>query len=402
MTAHQMTRIEDGVTAPWGFSAAGVTAGLKPSGKPDLAVVMGEEICTAAAVVTTNQVKGAPVVVTLEHLRSSGGRARAVLLNAGSANVCTGPGGLDLAREAAAVAATHLGCEPTEVLLCSTGVIGLPVAREPYLSGIGSAVAAATPEGGMDAAEAIMTTDLVPKEAAVHVTDAEGGSATVGGMAKGSGMIAPSMATMLCVVTTDAAMDPDVARAVLQPAVDRTFNRASVDGVISTSDTVVLLAGGTAVTPPDAAAVEAGITAVLADLAEQVVRDGEGATRLARIAVTGAVWEADAVTVARQVAGDLLVKTALAGADPNWGRIIAAVGAAGVPLQVDRIVIAVQGTTVCEGGVAAAFDRAATAAAMQASDVTVAIDLGLGDASATVLTCDLTHGYITINAEYTT
>jgi glutamate N-acetyltransferase / amino-acid N-acetyltransferase len=399
---HQVTPIADGVTAPWGFSAAGVTAGLKPSGKPDLAVVIADQVCPAAAVVTANQVKGAPVIVTVEHLAASGGTARAVLLNAGSSNVCTGADGLALAREAAAVAATHLGCDPTEVLLCSTGVIGVPVPREPYLSGIGSAIAAATPEGGIDAAEAIMTTDLVAKEAAVHVTDSEGGSVTVGGMAKGSGMIAPSMATMLCVVTTDAALDPSTAQRILTRAVERTFNRASVDGVMSTSDTVILLANGTAVTPPDADAVEEGVTAVLADLARQVVSDGEGAQRLVEVAVAGARSEDDAVTIARQVAGDLLVKTAVAGADPNWGRIIAAVGAAGVPLEVDRIAIDVQDTTVCEGGMAAAFDRDATAAAMDVDEVRIDIRLGLGDATATVLTCDLTHGYITINAEYTT
>lgn len=402
MTSYRMTPIDDGVTAPWGFSAAGVTAGLKPSGKPDLAVVLAGEVVTAAAVLTANQVKGAPVVVTADHLAATGGRARAVVLNAGSANVCAGPEGMAVAREAAAVAATHLGCDPAEVLLCSTGVIGMPVPRDPYLAGIGSAIAAAAPEGGSDAAEAIMTTDLVSKEAAVHVTDDHGGSATVGGMAKGSGMIAPSMATMLCVVTTDAAMEPAAAQAALARAVDRTFNRASVDGVMSTSDTVILLASGTAVTPPDPAAVEAGIEAVLADLARQVVRDGEGAQRLVHVTVRGAASEPDAVTVARQVADDLLVKTALAGADPNWGRIIAAVGASPVPIDVSRIAIAVQGTTVCAGGVAAAFDRDATARAMDATDVEVVIDLGLGAAEATVLTCDLTHGYITINAEYTT
>jgi glutamate N-acetyltransferase/amino-acid N-acetyltransferase len=189
---------------------------------------------------------------------------------------------------------------------------------------------------------------------------------------------------------------------MLRRSVDRTFNRASVDGVMSTSDTVILLASGTAATPPHADAVEAGLVHVLADLAAQVVRDGEGAQRLIHVTVSGAASEPDAVTVARQVADDLLVKTALAGADPNWGRIIAAVGASPVPIDVGRISITVQDVTVCQGGVAAAFDRAATAAAMDTDDVTVTIDLGLGVAEATVLTCDLTHGYITINAEYTT
>ncbi|HUG84321.1 MAG TPA: bifunctional glutamate N-acetyltransferase/amino-acid acetyltransferase ArgJ [Euzebya sp.] len=397
-----MTPIDDGVTAAWGFTAAGVTAGLKASGNPDMAVVVAREPVTAAAVLTTNQVKAAPVTLTAQHLAATGGHARAVLLNAGSANVCVGPEGLALAREAAGVAATHLGCAVEEVLLCSTGVIGVPIARERYLAGIGSAIAAATAAGGLDAAEAIMTTDLVVKEAAVHVTDEEGGSATLGGMCKGSGMIAPAMATMLCVVTTDAALAPEQAQAMLGRAVDRTFNRVSVDGVMSTNDTVILLANGSAVTPPDARAIEAGLIEVLGDLAAQMVRDGEGAQRLVRLVVSGARSEVEALAVARQVGNDNLVKTAVAGADPNWGRIIAAVGAAPVAIDPDRIMIAVGEVTVCTGGMAAPFDRAAAVGVMDATEVTITIDLGLGQADATFMTCDLTHGYITINAEYTT
>ncbi|WP_370324277.1 bifunctional glutamate N-acetyltransferase/amino-acid acetyltransferase ArgJ [Euzebya sp.] len=398
----EIAPLDDGVTAPWGFTAAGVTAGLKASGRPDLAIVATDTPVTAAAVLTTNQVKAAPVVVTAEHLAASGGRARAVLLNAGSANACTGLEGLATAREACDLVAHHLGCDAHEVLICSTGVIGVPIDRPAYLAGIPKVVAAAAPEGGADAAEAIMTTDLVAKEAAVHVTDAEGGSATVGGMCKGSGMIAPTMATMLCVVTTDAPLEGEEAAAILRRATDRTFNRISVDGVMSTNDTIVLLASGTAVTPPDADAVEAGITAVLGDLATQVVRDGEGAQRLVRITVRGALAEDDALAVARQVGTDDLVKTAVAGGDPNWGRIIAAVGASPVLIDPGSVDIAVGDVTVCTGGMAAPFDRAAAEAVMAADEVQVTIDLGLGDAEATFLTCDLTHGYITINAEYTT
>ncbi len=399
---HQVNRLDEGVTAPWGFAAAGVTAGLKPSGKPDMAIVVAEDTATAAAVLTTNQVKAAPVVVTAEHLQASGGKARAVLLNAGSANVCCGSDGLALAREAAQATATLLGCAFQQVLLCSTGVIGVPVPRQPYLAGISALVGAVSPVGGDDAAQAIMTTDLVAKQAAVHVTDSEGGSVTIGGMCKGSGMIAPAMATMLAVVTTDASVDPDTAHAMLSRAVDLSFNRISVDGVMSTNDTVVLLASGTAATPVDPGALEDGLTRVLQDLATQIVRDGEGANRLARITVTGAPSETDALTVARQVATDSLVKTALAGADPNWGRIIAAVGAAPVPIETDLIDIAVGGVTVCGGGVKADFDQTVAQKAMAGEEVEVEINLGLGDAQATFLTCDLTHGYITINAEYTT
>jgi glutamate N-acetyltransferase / amino-acid N-acetyltransferase len=400
--AVRLAPLDDGVTAPWGFSASGVTAGLKASGKSDLALVVADDVATAAAVLTTNRVRAAPVVVTAAHLAATGGRARAVLLNAGSANACCGPSGVALAEEAAALAATHLGCAPAEVLVCSTGVIGVPVPREAYLAGIGDAVAAASPEGGRDAATAIMTTDTRVKEAAVHVTDDEGGSATVGGMCKGAGMIAPSLATMLCVVTTDAPLTPGEADGLLRRAVDRTFNRVSVDGCASTNDTVVLLASGTAATPPDAAAVEAGVTAVLDDLADQLVRDGEGAERLVRIVVRGAAAEADAVAVGRRVGTDALVRTAVAGGDPNWGRIIAAVGAAPVEVDPDRIAISVAGAQVCEGGVAAPFDRAAVAAAMAGEEVLVVVDLGLGAAEATFRTCDLTAAYVAINAEYTT
>lgn len=399
---HQVNFLEEGVTAPRGFAASGVTAGLKSSGKPDLALVVADNAATAAAVLTTNQVKAAPVLVTAEHLHTSGGQARAVLLNAGSANVCCGPDGVALAREAAKTTATLLGCTPEEILLCSTGVIGVPIPRQPYLSAIPAAVQTATPEGGDDAAHAIMTTDLVAKQFAVGVTDSEGGSVTIGGMCKGSGMIAPAMATMLAVVTTDAPLYAGQADAMLRRAVDKSFNRISVDGVMSTNDTVVLLASGTAATPVDPRAVEDGLTQVLQALATQIVRDGEGAGRLARITVRGALSEPKALAVARQVANDSLVKTALAGADPNWGRIIAAIGATPVTITPGLIDIAVGGVTVCAGGVKADFDPPAARRAMAGDEVEVTIDLGLGDAEATFLTCDLTHGYITINAEYTT
>ncbi|MEE8603463.1 bifunctional glutamate N-acetyltransferase/amino-acid acetyltransferase ArgJ [Euzebya tangerina] len=421
VTPVALNTLADGVTAPWGFRAAGVTAGLKASGKPDVAVVIADQPCTAAAVLTTNQVKAAPVVVTADNLVSSGGVAQAVLLNAGSANVCCGQPGLDLARQAAELTATQIGCAAEQVLVCSTGVIGVPVPATPYLDAIPRVVAAASPEGGLDAAEAIMTTDLVTKEAAVHVTDSEGGSVTVGAMAKGSGMIAPGMATMLCVVTTDAPLSAEQAQGLLADATDSTFNRISVDGVMSTNDTIILLASGTAATPVDTAGVQAGVTAVLGDLARQMVADGEGATRTAEIAVTGGTTETDALAVARQVGTDSLVKTALAGADPNWGRIIAAVGAAPVAIDSTRIRIDLEAGTgadpawyatpggpgrdavcVCRDGMATDVERARAEAVMAADHVRVTIDLGVGTAGSSFLTCDLTHGYITINAEYTT
>ncbi|MGI9018810.1 MAG: bifunctional glutamate N-acetyltransferase/amino-acid acetyltransferase ArgJ [Euzebya sp.] len=405
MTLHPLP--DEGVTAPWGFSASGITAGLKASGKPDLAVVVADQLVAAAAVLTTNQVRAAPVRITTEHLVATGGHARAVVLNAGSANVCCGPDGIALARRAAATAAEALDCAVEEVLLCSTGVIGVPLDEETYVRGVVKALAAVSSSGGADAAHAIMTTDLVAKQAAVHVTDEEGGSITIGGMCKGSGMIAPGMATMLCVVTTDASLKPEVAHGMLSRAVEQTFNRVSVDGVMSTNDTVILLASGSAATPPSGPDIEAGLVAVLDDLATQMVRDGEGATRLARIHVTGAESPQDALAVARRVATDNLVKTAIAGGDPNWGRIIAAVGASPIPIDPDLIAISVGATggepvQVCLDGMHTEFDRSEAEAAMATDEVDITIDLGLGDAQASFLTCDLTHGYITINAEYTT
>jgi glutamate N-acetyltransferase/amino-acid N-acetyltransferase len=394
------TFLPGGVCAVPGIRAAGVTAGLKPSGRPDVALVAAETTVAAAAVQTRNQVKAAPVQVTARHVAD--GRARAVLLNAGSANVCTGPDGVALAEESAAVAAAALGCDAADVLVCSTGVIGVALAREPFLAGIGRAAEALSPTGGTDAATAVMTTDTVPKEAAVRVVDAADGSCLVGGMAKGSGMIAPELATMLCVLTTDAPIGGHVLRATLADVVARTFGRISVDGCMSTNDAVVILATGTAERPPTIAAFTDGLTAVCARLAEALVRDGEGAAKLLRIRVTGAKSEADAVGVGRAVAGSALVRTAVAGGDPNWGRVLAAAGAGPVTIDPHRIAVAFAGVTVCRFGVATAYDPGQAAMALRGRDVTLTVDLGVGSGEATFLTCDLTHDYVTINAEYTT
>lgn len=391
--------LDGGVCATPGITAAGVTAGLKRSGKPDLALVAAPRTVPAAAVQTTNQVKAAPVTLTATHLAD--GHARAVLLNAGSANACTGDEGDRIAAAAARTAAEALGCDPTDIAVCSTGVIGVLPDEAAYLGGIPKAAAALDPDGGAAAARAIMTTDLVPKEAAARVRD-DAGTAVIGGMAKGSGMIAPSLATMLAVITTDAPLAGPVLRGALQQAVHTTFNRITVDGATSTNDAVLLLATGTAERPPTLGSFTAGLTAVCADLAEQIVRDGEGATRLLRTTVRGARSEDDALAVARRVAGDLLVKTALFGGDPNWGRVLAAAGAAPVALDPRRISITFGGITVCRFGVAAHFDRGQAAAALAKDDVSLIVDLGAGSAAATVLTCDLSYDYVRINAEYTT
>ena len=391
--------VRGGVTATPGITAAAAAAGLKPSGSLDMALVAAADTVAAAAVQTRNQVTAAPVQVTARHIAN--GRARAVLLNAGSANVCTGPDGLDLAERSAREVAQALGCEPDDVLLCSTGVIGVPIPAQPFLAAVPDLAARLAPDNGGQAARAIMTTDTTPKEAAVRVTDSMG-ACVIGGMAKGSGMIAPEMATMLCVLTTDAPLRGPVLRAALRDAVSRTFGRISVDDCMSTNDAVLILATGGAPAPPSLAAFTEGLTAVCASLAEALVRDGEGASKLVRIRVTGAATEADAVGVARAIARSVLVRTAIAGEDPNWGRILAAMGAGPVRFEPERVTVSFGGVTVCRFGVAAAFDRGQAAAALRGSDVALAVDLGAGDRDATFLTCDLTHDYVTINAEYTT
>lgn len=394
-----LTPLAGGVTATPGITAAGIAAGLKPSGAPDMALVAAEKTVAAAAVQTRNQVTAAPVQVTARHVADA--RARAVLLNAGSANVCTGPEGLELAEESTRVAAEALRCEPSDVLVCSTGVIGVPIPEKPFLDAIPLLVEQLDPEGGSRAARAIMTTDTRTKEAALRISDSVG-SCVIGGMVKGSGMIAPAMATMLCVVTTDAPVTGPVLRSTLRNVVSRTFNRISVDDCMSTNDAVIVLATGGAATPPSLAAFTEGLTAVCAQLAEDMVRDGEGASKFLRIRVTGAKSETDAVEIGRAVARSALVKTAIAGEDPNWGRVLAAMGAGPVQFDPNRVAVTFGGVNVCRFGVVTAFDHGQAVAALRGKDVTLTIDLGTGEAEAAFLTCDLTHDYITINAEYTT
>jgi glutamate N-acetyltransferase / amino-acid N-acetyltransferase len=396
---HQLAELGGGVCATPGIRAAGVTAGLKPSGALDLALVAADQPVAAAAVQTRNQVAAAPVQITARHVAD--GRAQAVLLNAGSANVCTGPDGLALAEESAALVAGDLGCLPTDVLLCSTGVIGVPIPRQPFLDGIPQAAAALSTDGGSRAAKAIMTTDTVAKEFAVRVDDGTG-SCIVGGMAKGSGMIAPEFATMLCVITTDAPVSAPILRATLRDVTNRTFGRISVDGCLSTNDAVIALATGTAGTIPSLSAFKDALLSVCGRLAEAIVRDGEGARKVIHLRVTGAPSEPEAVGVARAIASSALVKTAIAGGDPNWGRVLAAMGAGPVAFEPNRVAVSFGGVTVCRFGVATAFDRGQAATALRGADVFVTVDLGVGPHEATFLTCDLTKEYITINAEYTT
>jgi glutamate N-acetyltransferase / amino-acid N-acetyltransferase len=387
-----------GVTAVAGVRAGGVVSGVKPSGRPDLALVATDGPAAAAVVTTTNVVKAPSCRLSEAH--AADGSARAVVINSGNANVCT-PDGPEHARRLARGTAAHLGVAEQDVLVMSTGVIGVPLPIERIEVALPAVVADLDPEGGDRAAEAMLTTDTRTKQVAFTVSD-EHGTCTVAGMAKGVGMIEPAMATLLVVLTTDAPLSGSVLRQGLRQAVRPTFNRISVDGDGSTSDTVALLATGAAASPPGLAAITQGLHAACADLAHAVVSDGEGASRVAGVTVRGAATEADAEQIARAVATSLLVRAALHGADPNWGRILMAMGGAGVDFDPARVSVTCGGVTVCRFGVAATFDAGQASAAMARDEVEIGIDLASGQARATVLTCDLTPEYVRFNAEYTT
>ncbi len=391
-----------GVTVPLGFRAAAVASGIKPD-RLDLALLVADAPCTAAGVFTSNLAVAAPVVVSQEHLR--GGRARAVIVNAGCANAGTGEGGLRDAREAARIAADTIGCPIEEVLVASTGVIGVRLPMEKVRSGIAEAGRRLSRHGGADAARAIMTTDTKPKEVAVAFRFGEV-ECVVGAMAKGAGMIAPNLATMLAFFTTDAAVPGDLLRRALVEAVGESLNRITVDGDTSTNDCALVLASGAR---PGAAmgregpafdAFRRALAEAARQLAQMLVRDGEGVTRVAEVRVEGARTGQDADRIARTVAESPLVKTALHGGDPNWGRVLAAVGRAGVPLDPGRVSIWIGDVHVAEGGAACAYDEKTAALAMQEDPVRLRVRLGEGEASGFMWTSDFSHGYVDINAHY--
>jgi glutamate N-acetyltransferase/amino-acid N-acetyltransferase len=390
-----------GITSPGGFRAAGVAAGLKASGKPDLALIVSDGRAGAAAVTTTNQVKAAPCIVTEDHIAD--GYARAVIVNAGNANACTGEQGLRDASDTCDEAARLLGCAPDDIIPLSTGIIGVRMPTQTLLAGIPSVVEGLgrDPQHSAAAAEAITTTDTHIKQVAVEVRD-EQGSCRIGGIAKGAGMIEPAMATMLCVLTTDAPLSGAVLRPMLRQAINRTFNRISIDACGSTNDTVVVLASGAATRPPGLAALQAGLEEVCAQLARAIVDDGEGTTKVAEVTVGGARTEADAVALARAVTSSTLFRAALHGADPNWGRVLAAMGTSKVTFDPDRVAVKFAGVTVCRFGTAVVFDRGNVAARMDKPLIYIDVDLGMGDASATLLTADITPAYVAENAYYTT
>ncbi|MCA9963825.1 MAG: bifunctional glutamate N-acetyltransferase/amino-acid acetyltransferase ArgJ [Anaerolineales bacterium] len=405
-----MKVIKDGtVTTAKGFLAAAATCGIKQSGKPDISLVASATDCTAAGVFTLNQVAAAPVLLDKATLAENQTAVRAVLTNSGNANASTGEPGMVNARQMQAWTAEALGCQANQVLIMSTGVIGQQLPMEKVAVGVKTAVSALSPDSGMAATQAIMTTDLVAKHLAVEV-ELAGGTVTIGGMAKGSGMIHPNMATMLGVVTTDAAVEATLLQQMLRVANNHSFNRITVDGDTSTNDTVILLANGASgvtIDADNAAAFQAALTHVCTELAKMIVRDGEGASKFVEIQVTGAPSEAAAHAVAQTIATSPLVKTAFAGSDPNWGRILAAAGRAGVTFDQYQtgLWIGVESANelqLVSDGTPTGYAEAAAAAIFAAPSFMIRLDLGRGDAATTMWTTDLTHGYITINADYRT
>lgn len=388
-----------GVTAPLGFRAAGIAAGIKKSGKPDLALVFNEgPEYAAAGVFTRNKVKAAPVLWSQQVL--TGGHLRAVILNSGGANACTGPGGFQdthATAEELAKALSNWGTETGagEIAVCSTGLIGDRLPMDKLIPAVTEIVheMGGGLSGGAEAARAIMTTDTVPKETAFHHRD----KWNVGGMAKGAGMLAPSLATMLVVLTTDVVATPAQLDEALRNATRYTFDRLDVDGSCSTNDTVLLLANGASGVTPTQADLNAAVLAVCDDLAEQLMSDAEGVTKRVHITVKGAVSEEEALIGARALARDSLVKTAFFGSDPNWGRVLASIGIAPIELDPNRVSVSFNGSPVCIDGAGAPGAREVD---LSGPDIQVLVELNLGDGEATIRTTDLSHGYVEENSAY--
>ncbi len=404
------TFLEDGhVTTPGGWRAAGVACGIRKSGRLDLALLVSDTPCTAAALFTTNKVKAAPLVYDQALLRRNPAGLRAVVVNSGIANACTGETGAAAVVTTAQAVQQYLNLPEDSVFVMSTGVIGMQLPLDRLTQGIAVGATHLGPGGGPDAAHAIMTTDTRPKYCAVAFELPSGGVVRIGGMAKGSGMIHPNMATMLCFLTSDATVTPAALDAALRYATDRSFNCISVDGDTSTNDTVLALANGHAGVAPisdidsaDGQAFQAALTAMCQRLAQEVVRDGEGVSRFVTLDVRGAASDTEAHQAAMTIARSPLVKTAMFGADANWGRVLCALGYSGAELELDRIVLYFNRLKVFEYGLPLDFDEQAARQLLDVPELHVEIDLGLGTGSARVWTCDLTYEYIRINAEYRT
>jgi len=415
MTDMDWQEISGGVTAPKGFRAAGITAGLKPSGLPDLALILSDVDAIAAGVFTTSQVRAACVEYCRQQLAVKSS-ARAILCNSGQANAATGEAGIEDAIACAHALAHTLNIAPEAILLASTGVIGQRIKMDALLAAIPTLVAAASHEGGDTAAKAIMTTDLVSKSIALETTIGDR-SVRIGGMAKGSGMIHPNMATLLAFITCDAAVSTTLWQQMLSRAADRSFNQVTVDGDTSTNDTLIALANGESRTPaivqPGAEAdkLEAMLTAVCQYLAKSIARDGEGATCLIEVRVSGTLSDREARKIAREVAGSSLLKAAIFGHDPNWGRIAMAAGKAGVPFDQNNLAVSLGEIRLMANGQPLTFDRVAASNYLKAASqgeylntdtVLISLSVGNGSGAGIAWGCDLSYDYVKINAEYTT
>jgi glutamate N-acetyltransferase/amino-acid N-acetyltransferase len=383
------------ITAPEGFVAAGGSAGIKAAGVPDVAVVTTDDgrAVPAAGVFTGNLAAAAPVQISRAHLGATGGRAAGVILTSGNANAATGEPGRDAASRLCGAVAAGIGAQPDEILVCQTGLIGIPFPTDAVAPRLAAIVEArrGNAESAAAAARAIMTTDTVPKTALV-----KGAGFTVGAMAKGAAMLAPNMATMLALCTTDADVEPDVLRTALRAAVDVSFNVMTVDGCTSTNDTVLVLASGRAATP-SLGALTAALSEACTSLSEQMVDDAEGATKVAHIRVAGAQSDGAAHVAARKVADSMLVQCSLNGEDPYWGRVVSELGSAGIAFDIDKVSVAYGGVVVCAGGVGVTHDAEAVQAHLAGRHIEIQCDLGLGRGAAAVLSTDLGYGYIDEN-----
>lgn len=405
VTSDNVTVVEGGVCAPLGFKAAALSCGIRANGRLDLALIASDLPCVAAGVFTQNLVVAAPVIVSREAL--SDGDSRAVIINSGNANAATGEDGFVAARKTADALAAQLGTDSDDVVVGSTGVIGVPLPVDRIVEAIPELVSSleASAPASTAVSQAIMTTDTYPKEVAV-VVDLGGRTVRIGAVAKGSGMIAPNMATLLAVVTTDATLSVADADAALRAAVDVSLNRVTVDSDTSTNDMCVMLANGVAggepLTGAQLVAFTEALTDVLIALARSVARDGEGATKLVSITVSGAPSEGDAATCAKTIAESPLVKTALFGKDANWGRVAAAAGRSGVAFEQTDLAIDFLGLPVCRNGTAVPFSEDEALSRFEDDEVTIDVDLGAGDGQATAWTCDFSYDYVRINGDYRT
>jgi glutamate N-acetyltransferase/amino-acid N-acetyltransferase len=405
-----MKQVRGGVTAPSGFLASGIRVGIKKTGdKKDLALIWSEKPCTAAACYTRNKVIGQPLVVTKEHLAD--GRAQAVIVNSGNANTCNGEQGIQTARRMAALVAERLPVKAEDVVVASTGVIGVQLDVTPIEAGMEALVAGLSKAGSIDAREAILTTDTMKKELSIEL-DLGGKAVTIGAMAKGSGMIHPNMATMLCFITTDCAISSALLQEALSESVKRSFNRVSVDGDTSTNDMVVILANGMAGNAPiaergsDYRAFAEALGYLSTQMAKMVARDGEGATKLVECVVSGAADEAEAEALAKSVIMSSLVKTALFGSDANWGRVLCALGYTPSTFDPNKVKVAFESPRgyleVCEHGAGVSFSEEKAKLVLGAQEVTILVELGEGSAEATAWGCDLSYEYVRINGDYRT